>query len=104
MTKRQAVKTEESSPPPASNNEWGVYLLECSDGTFYCGVTNSMDNRLAAHNQGKGAKYTRGRLPATLIAFSGCRFEQGDALRHERRIKRLPRDKKAARIRLLASA
>jgi putative endonuclease len=81
---------------------WGIYLLECADGTLYCGITNDLDSRLAAHNCGKGAKYTRGRLPVSLLAFSGCRFEHGEALRLERRIKRLPKHRKAAQIRALA--
>ena len=80
---------------------WGVYLLECADGTLYCGVTPDMEQRLAAHNEGKGAKYTRGRLPAKLVAFSGCRFDHGEALRQERAVKRLPRQKKAAGIKIM---
>lgn len=73
---------------------WGVYLLQCADGTLYCGVTADLDKRLATHSSGKGAKYTRGRLPVSLVAFSGNRFERGEALRHERAIKRLPREDK----------
>ncbi len=84
-------------------SQWGVYLLECSDGTLYCGVTNDMDSRLAAHKDGKGAKYTRGRLPVTLVAFSGCRFEHGEALRLERRIKRLKKSQKAMFIQRLCT-
>jgi len=81
---------------------WGVYLLECADDTLYCGVTPDMEQRLAAHNEGKGAKYTRGRLPVSLVAFSGCRFEHGEALRQERAVKRLPCRQKEAHIRALA--
>ena len=80
---------------------WGVYLLKCADDTLYCGVTPDMKQRLAAHNEGKGAKYTRGRLPAMLVAFSGCRFDHGEALRQERAVKRLPRQKKAAGIKIM---
>ena len=75
-------------------NLWGVYLLKCADGTLYCGVTNNMEKRLAVHNSGKGAKYTRGRLPVSLVAFSGNLFERGEALRHEMMIKRLSREGK----------
>ena len=46
---------------------WVCYLLECADGTLYCGITNDLDKRLNAHNAGEGAKYTRSRLPVTLV-------------------------------------
>ena len=45
---------------------WTVYLLKCADGTLYCGCTNNLTKRLAAHNRGQGAKYTRSRLPVAL--------------------------------------
>ena len=47
-----------------------VYLLRCSDGTLYTGCTNNLDRRLAAHNAGKGAKYTRSRRPVALVYWS----------------------------------
>lgn len=50
-----------------SNSRWFVYLLECSDGTYYCGITNNLEKRLNAHNSGKGAKYTRKRGPYILL-------------------------------------
>ncbi|MBN2713336.1 MAG: GIY-YIG nuclease family protein [Planctomycetes bacterium] len=81
---------------------WGVYILECSDGTLYSGVTNDMDKRLEAHNSGKGARYTRGRLPVKLLVFSGLNFTHGEALRHELALKRLPRARKMARIEKLS--
>ena len=43
-----------------------TYLVECADGTLYCGWTNDIDKRMKAHNEGKGAKYTRSRLPVRL--------------------------------------
>lgn len=46
---------------------WQVYILKCADGTLYTGITNDMDKRLAEHNSGKGAKYTRGRGPVKLV-------------------------------------
>ena len=72
---------------------WGVYLLECADGTYYCGATNNIQKRLEAHNKGKGAKYTRGRLPVTLIALR-CGLTKGAALSLERRVKKARRDRK----------
>ena len=46
-----------------------TYILKCSDGTLYCGWTNDMQKRLKAHNDGKGSKYTRARLPVCLVYF-----------------------------------
>ncbi len=73
--------------------DWYVYLLECSDGTLYCGVAKDVDARLDVHNEGKGAKYTRARLPVTLIARSAA-LPKPDAFRMERRVKRMRRDRK----------
>ena len=72
---------------------WCVYLVICSDGTLYCGSTNNLEKRLAAHNAGKGAKYTRGRRPVKLIAFRGG-LTRTQALRLERRVKKQPRASK----------
>jgi putative endonuclease len=58
---------------------WYVYLLECADGTYYCGVTNDVERRMDRHN-GKlpgGAKYTQSRQPVTLLA--SCRCESKSA-------------------------
>ena len=46
-----------------------TYILKCSDNTLYTGWTSNLEKRLRAHNQGKGAKYTRTRLPVTLVYF-----------------------------------
>jgi predicted GIY-YIG superfamily endonuclease len=72
---------------------WYIYILECSDGTLYTGITNDLDKRIAKHNAGKGAKYTRGRGPVTLRSVFK-RFSKSEALKLERHIKRLPRDQK----------
>lgn len=48
--------------------KWHVYLLECRDGSYYCGITNNLARRVQEHNDGKGAKYTRGRGPVKLLA------------------------------------
>lgn len=70
-----------------------VYIVKCSDNTLYTGYTTSIERRVKTHNSGKGAKYTRGRLPVTL-----CYFEEYDnkidAMRREYRIKRLKRKDK----------
>lgn len=70
-----------------------VYILECSDGTLYTGWTNDLENRLATHNAGKGAKYTRGRLPVKLV-FSSCYSSKQSAMSAEYQIKRLSRAEK----------
>ena len=48
------------------DNSWCVYILECLDGTYYVGATNNLEKRIAAHNKGTGAKYTRSRRPVLL--------------------------------------
>jgi len=72
---------------------WLVYLVECSDSTFYCGITNNLENRLKKHNNGTASKYTRGRLPVVLIACQHC-DSRSAALKLEAKVKKLPkRDK-----------
>jgi putative endonuclease len=69
------------------------YILECSDGTFYTGWTTDPERRVAQHNKGVGARYTRTRRPVKLVYLE----EQPDkitALKRERAIKALPRKKK----------
>ena len=73
--------------------KWTVYLLRCGDDSLYCGITNDLENRLAAHRRGKGAKYTRGRGPLELVYTEEC-ADKSAALKRERQIKALPREKK----------
>ena len=82
---------------PSSNNNWTCYLLECTDGTLYCGITNDLDKRLAAHNAGEGAKYTSGRTPVRLVYREDC-ANKPEALQREMEIKGLPRAEKLALI------
>lgn len=70
-----------------------VYILQCADSTLYTGYTNDLENRMAAHNSGAGAKYTRGRGPVRLI-YSEAFETKGDALKREIQIKKLSRDRK----------
>ena len=75
-----------------------VYLLRCADGTLYCGWTTDLQARTEAHNSGKGAKYTRSRLPAELVWWE--EFEdRHEALSQEWHIKRMTREEKQALIR-----
>jgi len=75
-----------------------VYIVKCADNTFYTGCTPDLAERLALHNQGKGAKYTRGRGPVKLVWRQEC-GSRGQALSREAGIKRLTRRQK---IRLIA--
>ncbi|MDF2504669.1 GIY-YIG nuclease family protein [Clostridium sp.] len=70
-----------------------VYILKCSDGTLYTGYTNDLKNRLMVHNSGKGAKYTRGRLPVKIVYFETFKTKS-EATKREYYIKQLSRVKK----------
>ena len=74
-------------------NENYTYILRCADGTYYCGWTNNLDRRLKAHNEGKGAKYTRPRRPVELVYYESFSTKT-EAMRREYEIKQLPRTKK----------
>ena len=73
--------------------QWVLYMLRCKDGSLYTGITNDLPRRLARHRAGKGAKYTRGRAPLTLVYVEDCE-DHSHALRREIEIKRLPKVKK----------
>jgi putative endonuclease len=79
----------------AAPPRWSVYLARCSDGTLYTGIALDVTARIAAHDAGRGARYTRGRGPLTLCAVRRC-ASKGDALRLELALKRLPRSAKEA--------
>lgn len=83
---------------PPSADPWFVYIARCNDGTLYTGIALDVARRIAAHNAGRGARYTRGRGPVSLCAKRRC-SSQGDALRLERALKRLPRIEKEALLR-----
>jgi putative endonuclease len=70
-----------------------VYVLRCRDGSLYTGMTNDLRRRLAAHRAGKGAAYTRSRLPVRLV-YTERRRGRGAALSREAAIKRLSRSAK----------
>ena len=74
---------------------WSVYLARCADESLYCGIAVDVGARVAAHDAGRGARYTRGRGPLTVIAVRRCR-EKGIALSIEHAIKQLPRADKLA--------
>jgi putative endonuclease len=70
-----------------------TYIVKCSDGTLYTGWTNCLEKRLASHNSGKGAKYTRSRIPVHLMYYEEFPTKE-EAMRREAAIKRLTRSQK----------
>ena len=72
---------------------WYLYILRCRDGSLYTGITTDLQRRVAVHNSGKGAKYTRSRLPVEPVYWETVP-DKPAALRRERAIKALPRAEK----------
>ena len=70
-----------------------AYILRCADGTLYSGWTNNLEKRLAAHNSGKGAKYTKTRLPVELVYFESF-DSKNEAMSREAQFKQLSREQK----------
>lgn len=70
-----------------------TYLLRCSDGSLYCGWTNHLEARIKAHNAGRGAKYTKGRLPVKLVYYEEFPTKE-EAMSREYAIKHLSRQQK----------
>ena len=74
-----------------------TYILRCADGSLYTGWTNDLSARVAAHNAGAGAKYTRSRRPVELVYYEEHDTKES-AMRRERQIKQLTRKEKLALI------
>lgn len=70
-----------------------TYILKCADNTLYCGYTNELTKRIETHNSGKGAKYTKPRLPVELAYFEEF-GTKSEALKRECEIKKLTREQK----------
>ncbi len=70
-----------------------TYIVECADGSLYCGWTNDLDKRIADHNAGKGAKYTKPRLPVKLVYHEEFDTKE-EAMSREWHIKQLGREEK----------
>ena len=83
---------------PARKNKFLVYIVECRDGTYYTGYTPDLENRLKAHNSGKGAKYTRSRRPVKLV-WKRVYKDFRKAVSEEARVKRLTRRQKEGLVR-----
>ena len=74
-----------------------TYILRCADGSLYCGWTNRLEERVRAHNEGKGAKYTKTRRPVELVYFERFATKE-EAMSREYHIKQLKRSQKQALI------
>lgn len=76
-----------------AEKQWVVYILQCADGTLYTGITDDLQRRMKVHGTEKGAKYTRGRGPFTLVYLENC-VDHSQALRREYAIKQFSRKQK----------
>jgi putative endonuclease len=76
---------------------WSVYILRCRDESLYTGVTNDLDSRVAAHQAGRGARYTASRCPVTMV-YNEPAESKSAALKRELQIKRWSKAKKEALI------
>jgi putative endonuclease len=86
-----------SNIPDSVANRWYVYLVACADGSLYTGVTRVLSRRIAAHNAGKAARYTRARRPVQLV-YAEPAGDRAAAQRREAEIKRWKRPRKLALI------
>lgn len=90
---RDARRGTSEEPPSGDSPAFFVYVLACADGTLYTGYTNDVEQRVRAHNAGKGAKYTRSRTPVEVVAQA--RFDtKHEAMSAEYRFKHLSRNAK----------
>ena len=92
------INTEPAEDNPLGGREkeekeFFVYILRCRDNTFYTGYSNDLAKRLKAHNSGRGAKYTKSRLPVEIVYYED-KMSKSEAMRRECAIKKLSRKKK----------
>lgn len=78
-----------------------TYILQCADGSFYAGWTTDLGNRIKAHNEGKGARYTRSRLPVQLVYWEN-HPNRSTAQRREAEIRKLKRKEKEKLVNSIA--
>lgn len=76
-----------------SSSQWFVYMLRCADESLYIGISTDVDRRLAVHAAGKGAKYTRARLPVICV-WRESAVSESQARKREAALKRLTRQQK----------
>jgi len=75
-------------------DDWIVYIIELSDGSFYTGITNNLENRLKKHSSGNGSKYVLSRLPIVSVVYKENCPNKGLALKREIQIKRMNKTEK----------
>ncbi len=92
------IKTTAPAEASAESGNNFTYILKCADGSLYTGWTNDLPKRVAAHNAGTGAKYTRSRRPAELVYYEVFPTKE-EAMRREYEIKHMSREEKEALIR-----
>jgi len=100
--KETKTPSRSGKEPPLDHQDkqesiWTVYIVECRDGTFYTGITTDLARRLDQHNRGRASRYTRSRLPVTLVHEESMRT-RSEALIREEEIKSLSRQEKEALI------
>src|SRR3977135_4377563 len=91
--RRPAPRAHEQTNPPSHF----IYIVRCADGTLYTGYARDPAAREKVHNEGRGARYTRGRRPVTLV-YAEAHRSRSDALKREHDVKRWPRARKEALI------
>ena len=90
---KQKILAIRKRKPIQRRSQFFVYILQCSDASFYTGYTNDLEKRVLLHNKGGGSKYVKTRLPAKLVFFKTYKYYKL-ALLEERRIKTLTRKQK----------
>lgn len=95
--KRMLAGLKKSLPSSKAAAPWSLYILKCSDGSFYTGITNDLERRFKMHQAGKASRYTRTRGPVELLYTEKCR-DRSSALIRECEIKEWPRPKKEALV------
>jgi len=80
-------------PAPDKNKSWFLYILRCSDSSFYAGITNDLARRLIQHRNGRASRYTRSRRPVKIVYDESC-SSRSDALKKEYAVKALSRKEK----------
>jgi len=93
------MSTVRSKKEPEQNDSWVLYILECADHTLYTGITNRLEARIEAHENGSGARYTRGRSPLKCV-YTECCHNRSDASKRECAVKKLTKRKKLELIKM----
>ncbi|MFN0135433.1 MAG: GIY-YIG nuclease family protein [Phycisphaerae bacterium] len=98
MGKARARRPSTPAGKSSLSANWHVYIVRCADGTLYTGIAIDVEQRCETHNRGRGARYTRSRLPVRVVYVESS-ASRGDALRREYAIKALPRRDKQRLVR-----